>query len=111
MATAVHIPGGPRIQVRDQDPKKARYQASAEDMAMARELVSSPAWEWFVGKCDGKAKYFEQMLLDVNGKVDHRQEDRLRGMADSYRRMPAVVQEVAAQHERLRKQQEKEQQQ
>lgn len=109
MSEAVHIPGGPRIQVASQDPKQRRFQESAQDVAMARELVSSAAWPWFVGKCNKKAAALERMLLDVNGAHDARQEDRLRGMADSYRRMPAVVQEVVARHERLKKQHEEKQ--
>lgn len=99
-----------RITVMSQDKNQRRLEESAHDRAMARELAQSPAWEWFKQKCDMKASVLERMLLDVNGKLDVREEDRLRGSADSFRRMPRVVDEVVARYEReKKKQQEKEQ--
>lgn len=81
---------------------------------MARTLIGSPAWEWFVGKMEAKARYLEGRLTNIDANLNQRQEDRFRGMADSYRRMPRIINEVAAEYDRvqdkLKKQQQKEQQ-
>lgn len=115
MDRVAHIPAGPRVRVAGQGRREQRMQHSAEDMAMARTLVSSPAWEWFVAKCEQKALVLEKQLVDVMANLNQRQEDRYRGMADSYRRMPGVVNEVARAYERAveadKKQQHKEQKQ
>ena len=100
-----------RVQVVNQDPNERRFRESAEDMAMANELVNSPAWQWYVGKCEGKARALERALTDVNAMHDQRKEDRLRGSIDAFRRMPQLVNQVAARHARLQEKQQQEQQQ
>lgn len=107
----VHIPGGPMVRVADQDPARRKVQISAHNAAMAAELVRSDAWPWFVDQCERKAGAFERTLLDRNRVLDPREEDRLRGEADAYRRMPRLIDETAAAHKRaVEKQQKKEQQ-
>ena len=109
-----HVAGGPRVVVAGQGRKERRMQESVEDMAMARTLVSSPAWEWFVAKCEAKARVLEKQIVSVTADLNTRQEDRFRGMADSYRRMPGLIRETAAKYDRAldaeKKQQQKEQQ-
>lgn len=103
----VHIPGGPRIDVAHQDRDERKMQVSRETMAMVTTLVECGAWPWFVAQCEARAGVFERQVLAVGKAADPRMEDRWRGMADAYRQMPKLIEQVAA---KAAKQQPKEQQ-
>lgn len=110
MVQAVHIPGGPQVRVANKDKRKARLEAKQSQAVMAKELTQSVAWSWFVQQCEARASVFERQVLDRTRVLDPREEDRLRGEADAYRRMPRIVEEAAAAYDRALKQQSKEQQ-
>lgn len=103
---------GPEIDVAGDSPEQKREQAMFRQLAMARELQSSPAWDWFVKVLTQRAEALERDLLDVQKTLDVRQEDRHRGEASVYRRVPRLVEEMAAKHKRAaEKAAQKEQQQ
>lgn len=110
MSHAVNIPGGPRIEVVNQDKDARRRQVAAANARMAFELASCSAWSWYVNQCLTKASVLEARLSDVNAKHDPRDEDRWRGEIAAYRGMPALIEKAVAHHARLQeKQQSKEQ--
>lgn len=99
------------IEVATDSPESRRAQAMRRELEMARLLASSPAWEWFTKVCAQRAAAFERELVDRVKLLDPREEDRLRGEIDAYRRLPRLVEEKAAAHKRAAEKAAKQEQQ
>ena len=68
-----------------------------ESKAAAMDLMSSDGWAWFENACELLAQEKERKVLNLQVIEDPRTEDRLRGVAYAYRRLPRLVAETANQ--------------
>lgn len=100
---------GLQVEVAGDTPEQRREQKERMALAMAHELQSSAGWEWLVRVLEQRAEILERDLLDVNKVLDQRTEDRFRGEASVYRRIPRLIKEQAAKHKRAAEKAAKEQ--
>lgn len=92
--------GTPELKAMAENQKQAeveRKRVARESRAAAMELVRSGGWEWFERAMTLLAEEQERTVSNVHSFHDTRKEDRLRGMAYVYRRIPRLIVETANQ--------------
>lgn len=96
-----------QIRTQDTSPVDARRLEAlakrAEDAAQADVLMSSPAWEWYVGKVQNHIAQLERQVFDGLTRLEAREYDAVIGNRNGLQKALNFVLDAQREYERKHK--------